>query len=97
MRIKVLLFGLAATLSISVTAQAAGLNPQEARAKCAQELRGRGGGDLGGSRMAGVFESCMREKLGFVDCPPNTCGPIGAPRARSLNLCRAANCKRPPG
>ena len=65
MRVFSVTIGLALLLSAWVPSlsYAAGMTREQAGKECRREL-GRGGrGDRGGSRMAGIIQSCIQEKM----------------------------------
>ena len=65
MRVFSVAIGLGLLLSIWVPSDsyAAGMTREQAGKECRREL-GRGGrGDRGGSRMAGIIQSCIQEKM----------------------------------
>jgi hypothetical protein len=65
MRVFSVAIGLGLLLSIWVPSHsyAAGMTREQAGKECRREL-GRGGrGDRGGSRMAGIIQSCIRDKM----------------------------------
>ena len=64
MRVFSITIGLALLLSVWIPSlsYAAGMTREQAGKLCRQELR-PGLGDKGGSRMAGIIQSCIQEKM----------------------------------
>ena len=64
MRVFSITIGLALLLSVWIPSlsYAAGMTREQAGKECRRELR-PGLGDRGGSRMAGIIQSCIRDKM----------------------------------
>ena len=64
MRVFSITIGLALLLSVWIPSlsYAAGMTREQAGKECRRELR-PGLGDKGGSRMAGIIQSCIRDKM----------------------------------
>jgi hypothetical protein len=64
MRVFSITIGLALLLSVWIPSlsYAAGMTREQAGKECRRELR-PGLGDKGGSRMAGIIQSCIQEKM----------------------------------